>query len=88
MKKQYLNIHSLNFGLAGGVIGAVVAFLITILGIYGFSQMASFMTQTAWGSYGYSVSWVGSFIGLVIGFVYGFVMVWVGAMIYNKLNSS
>lgn len=83
-----MNIHPLNFGLAGGVVGAVAAFLTTIFGIYGLSKMASFMAQTVWGSYGYSISWVGAFIGLIIGFAYGFIPTWIGALLYNKFNSS
>ncbi len=72
-------------GLAGGIIGAVVTFSSTIVGIYGLSQAANFMASTLWANYGYSVTWGGAFIGLIIGFVYGFIPVWIGAMIYNWL---
>ena len=34
-----MDIHPLNFGLAGGTVGAVAAFLTTILGIYGFGRL-------------------------------------------------
>jgi hypothetical protein len=78
-------INALKLGLAGGVIGAIVTFLSTIVGIYGLSQAADSMANTMWANYGYSVTWGGAFIGLIIGFVYAFVLVWTVAMIYNWL---
>lgn len=84
-KNQYLKINSIKLGLAAGIIGAVLTFLTTITGIYGSSQAANFMALTFWGTFGYTVSWAGAFIGLVLGFIYAFVLVWIAAVIYNKL---
>jgi hypothetical protein len=84
---QYFKLHATKFGLAAGIIGAIVTFLTTILGIYGNSKAAETMMLTMWGSLGYSVSWLGAFIGIIIGFVYAFIIMWVAALIYNKLIS-
>ncbi len=78
-------LNALKLGLAGGIVGAIVVFCSTLLGVYGFSQAADSMANTMWANYGYSVTWGGAFIGLIIGFAYAFVLVWVVAMIYNRL---
>jgi len=87
MDEQYLKLNSLKFGLTAGIVGAIVTFITTLTGIFGLSDAASFMASTVWGNLGYSVTWAGAFIGLVIGFVYGFVIMWISALIYNKLVS-
>ena len=84
----YLKINPLKLGISGGIIGGLVAFLTTILGVLELSNTANFMAQTFWGVYGYSVTLPGAFIGLIIGFVYAFILLWLGALIYNKLISS
>jgi len=86
-KNQHLKIDALKLGLTAGIIGALITFLTTLCGIYGNSKAAETMVSTMWGSLGYSVSWLGAFIGLIIGFVYAFIIIWVAAIIYNKLIS-
>jgi len=80
-----LKLNATKFGLAFGIVGAIITFLTTITGIYGLSNAAETMASTFWSSLGYSVTWGGSIIGLILGFVYAFLIMWISALIYNKL---
>ena len=82
---DYLAIHPLVAGIAGGIIGAVGIFLTTINGVLGNSKVAAFFEDSIWKRYGYRVSWGGAFWGAVLGFVYGFLIWWVFSLIYNFL---
>ena len=86
-KNQYSKFNALKLGITTGIIGAILTFITTICGIYGNSKAAETMASTIWGTLGYSVSWLGAFIGLIIGFIYAFIIIWVTAIIYNKLIS-
>ena len=87
IKKQYLKLNSIKLGLSAGIIVAVLTFLSTLTGVYGSSKTANVLTSTFWGSLGYNVSLGGAFIGLIIGFVYAFILIYLTAIIYNKLIS-
>jgi len=82
-----LKINSAKFGIAGGILGALLSFFTTITGILGYSEAYQFLLASIWSSLGYSLSWTGAFIGAIIGFVYGFILMKIFALIYNKLIS-
>lgn len=82
-----LRLDSLKLAVAGGVLGAVVLFLstlMTLLNVPGFAPFTSILAEM-YGPYGYSVSMLGALIGAVWGFVEGFWQVGLVALVYNWL---
>lgn len=82
---NYLILNPLSAGIAGGVIGAVMIFLTTISGIFGFSKAAKRLEESVWKNLGYKVNWFGAIWGAVLGFVYGFLIWWIFSLIYNAV---
>jgi len=77
-----MRLNASAFGLAFGIIWAIVIFIVAIIGIWsdwcgGFLQMMSSIYV------GTSASWGGAFIGLIWGFVDGFIGAWLIALVYN-----
>lgn len=72
------------FGLAGGIVYAVLIFLMTMAGFllgYGLEYLAILAQLFPL----YSVSLVGSLIGIVYGFIMGFVVFYGLGYVYNQL---
>lgn len=83
-----MKLNSLKFALAGGIVAAAgyaLATLAALIGIPGFMPVAKLLEEF-YGSYGYSISWLGIIVGAVWGFAEGFV--WIGAfgLVYNWLS--
>ncbi len=78
----------LKFALTGGIYFALVVALTTlasILNIPGFPEFTSLIVSF-YGSWGYSVSWLGIFVGAFWGFVEGFIHLGFFAWLYNILT--
>jgi hypothetical protein len=83
-------LNTLKFALAGGIwLGLIFMFstVLSILNVPGFVPFSEFLNQF-YGSYGYSISWIGSIIGGILGFAEGFVQFGLISLIYNWLNKS
>ncbi len=75
------------FAIAGGVIGALCygwCTIATLIGVPGFAPF-TFLLLDGYGSYGYSISWIGALVGAFWGFVEGFLWLGLLALIYNRL---
>lgn len=82
-----LKLDSIKFGLSGGIIGAIIVFLTTINGFFGFSKAYLILQATIWTKFGYTLTLPGLLIGTILGFIYGLIICSVFALIYNKLIS-
>ena len=85
VKIKKASVNAMKFGLAGGILSAICVILATIAGIFGMFPMYNSLIVDVYGVFGYSISGVGIVLGAVYGFVDGFVLVWIFALIYNKL---
>ena len=79
------DLHAVKFGLAGGIVWAIVVMGLTIAGIYGYFLEFNALIISIYGFLGYAISVTGVLIGAVCGFVDGFIGFWLLAVIYNKL---
>jgi len=82
---KYSKINAVKFGLAAGILTAICIALTTIAGIYGHFLDYNAIILSIYGSFGYSLSYVGALIGLIYGFIDGFVIAWLFAVLYNIL---
>lgn len=79
---MYGKINPVKFGLASGVIWAVVLFVMTWISMY--SGWAMFWLSQWMDVYpGFALTMQGSFIGLVYGFIHGFVSFFLLGWLYN-----
>jgi|SRR3989344_7325496 len=78
-------IDSFKFGIAGGIMCAVFAALITLAGIYQMSPVWAVIMLGTYGALGYTLSWTGILIGAVYAFIDGFIALWIFAGLYNLL---
>jgi len=82
MKASKLN--AVKFGLAGGIIGAVTVFLITIFSGYFPAWYELF--KECYGMFGYSAdSILGIILGIAYSFIDGFGLTWIFALVYNSM---
>lgn len=82
-----MNLHTMSFAVAGGLIfGACFSLttILSIIGVPGFLPFANLLAE-GYGPYGYSVSWMGALVGAFWGFVEGFFWLGALALVYNKL---
>ncbi|MEN7981833.1 MAG: hypothetical protein ABFQ65_00095 [Nanoarchaeota archaeon] len=84
-KPKAMKFDAFRLGLAGGIISAICISLSTIAGMLGYFSTYNSMTTEIYGMFGYSTSWLGVFLGATYGFFDGFFMVWIFALIYNRL---
>ena len=82
-------LNAFKFGLAGGIITALCVFIITLTGVLweGYASHSTWMLSEVYGFLGYNLTFVGALLGAVYAFIDGFVLVWIFALIYNKLVS-
>ena len=84
-KIKYSRFNEVKFGLACGIIGAVLMIITTLAGIAGYFPFYGALMLDIYGIIGYSISWLGVLIGAVYGFIDGFIFAWLFAKIYNRL---
>ncbi len=84
-KPKAIKLNAFKFGLAGGIISAICISLCTIVSIFGYSDIQSSIMMDMYSIFGYSTSWLGVLLGGIYGFLDGFFMVWIFALIYNRL---
>ena len=88
MVKKYSKLSPLYFGLAGGLILALITFLTTLAGIYGLMggfPLYNALINDTYGGIGFSLTLTGVLLGPLYSFIDGFVIVFALAWIYNKL---
>ena len=81
------NIDALKFGLAAGMtigIFVTLATLLALANIQGFTGLCEII-EKFYGPWGYSISPLGILIGGAYGFGDGFIVVFIFALVYNKL---
>ena len=78
-----LKLNAVKFGIAGGIVTGICVLLITLFASY-FPGCSNLILE-AYGRFGYSLKGIGMLLGLVYGFIDGFIVVWLFALIYNKL---
>ena len=78
-----MRLNACAFGLAFGIIWALVIFFIAIIGIWS-DWCGDFLRMVSSIYIGTGASWGGAFIGLVWGFVDGFICFWLVALLYNS----
>jgi len=79
-------LNAKNFGLAGGILGAVIMFAATLISLvngYG----SEFLKLMASIYPGYGVNGIGVITGAIYGFIDGFICYYIFALIYNKLQN-
>lgn len=87
LKGMKNKLNAFKFALAGGIwLGAcyALATAFSILNVPGFTPFAELLNQF-YGSYGYSITWLGALVGALWGFAEGFVHIGIFALIYNWL---
>lgn len=69
-------------GLAGGVVGALLVFLLTLMSLYtGFGTMSLTMISDLY--LGYTITWSGALLGGIYGFIQTYVYFYLLAVFYN-----
>lgn len=82
-----MKLSALSFALAGGVYAAIVMALVTIasrIDVPGAHGITNGLVKM-FGSYGYSVTWLGLVMSIIIGFVIGFILIGFYAVLYNSM---
>lgn len=82
-KEKGARLNAVKFGIAGGIIWAALVLFVTALSGY-FPTWFSLFSE-CYGMLGYSASFLGAILGVIYGFIDGFILMWVFALIYNKL---
>ncbi len=77
-----MRLNSWAFGLAFGIIWAIVIFVLGVIGIWS-DWCDDFLRVMSSIYVGYKAGWGGAFIGLIWGFVDGFIGFWLIALVYN-----
>jgi len=72
-------------GLAGGILGSLWVFLLTLLS-FSTGYAAMYLTMVSDLYPGYSISLNGAFIGLIYGFLEGYIFLYLFAWLYNHLK--
>ncbi len=83
-----MRIDTFRLALTGGIYGAFlggVATILALLGMPGFPEFAGSMVKL-YGFYGYSVSWPGVISGAFWGFLELFFNLYIFGWIYNKVT--
>ena len=71
-------------GLAGGILGGLWVFLLTLLAMYtGYLTISLNIASELYPCF--SISWGGAFLGFLYGFIEGFIPLYLLAFIYKKL---
>ncbi len=81
----FAKLHPVRLGIAAGIISAICAVLITLFASY-FPICATFLLSI-YSNFGYSLSFIGAILGMIYIFIDTFILIWLFAIIYNKLLS-
>lgn len=84
-KSKAMKFDAVKLGLTAGILCAFCMAIVTVAGIFGYYQGHNSLMLEMYGTFGYSISWLGVLLGAIYGFLDGFVMGWLFAWIYNKL---
>ena len=79
----FLPIHKRALGVACGLVGGTVLFLVTAFALTILGGDPTGLQLLGEFFYGYDVSWPGAFIGFFWAFVTCFVFAWFGAFVHN-----
>lgn len=79
----FLPIHKRALGVACGLVGGSVLFLVTAFALTILGGDPTGLRLLSEFFYGYEVSWSGAFIGFFWAFVTCFVFAWFGAFVHN-----
>jgi|APSaa5957512622_1039677.scaffolds.fasta_scaffold58891_2 hypothetical protein len=82
---KYAKLNSIKFGIAAGILTAICVFITTLLGTAGYCIECTNLLTSIYGSFGYSISFLGAIAGAIYGFIDMFIGVAIFAWIYNKL---
>ncbi len=86
MEKKHFTLCACKFAMAGGIVGALCMFLMTLLAVYtGYGMYCARMMVNMFP--GYQITLVGSLVGALYGFLKVFFTLLIFAVIYNKLLS-
>ena len=80
-------LNALKFGLAGGFITVICVFvtgLVTIIGSGYIPSLTNFFTQI-YGVFGLQANVFAVILTSILSFIDGFIIIWLFAVIYNKL---
>jgi len=80
-----LEINSIKFGLAGGILIAICIALISSAGLYGYFPFNNMFIADIYSNFGYTLAWPNVVLGTVYGFINGFILTFIFAHIYNWL---
>ncbi len=83
-KKQKPLLDPIKFGLAGGILGGLIVFIMTLISAAnGYGRIFLALCVDIYP--GYTITYLGSLLGLVYGFIDGFVGLFVLIWLYNWL---
>lgn len=85
MRDMVVKLNPKALGISAGIIGGVVAFLMTLFAVATGYDTAAMLIYASFHP-GYSISIVGAFVGLVYSFVCWLVVGYVLALLYNKFD--
>jgi len=81
-----VKLDALKFGIAGGILGALIVALTTVAAMYGAFSMWGSLLGNIYRPFGYSLSPLGIFLGAIYGFIDCFVFFGLLALLYNWLT--
>jgi hypothetical protein len=90
MKKKITSpkLVAWKFALAAAIVVAAMVFLTTLMsvwGILGSFPMLTSLIADLYGSFGYSVTFIGAILGAIYSFIDSFIITFIFAWLYNKL---
>jgi hypothetical protein len=86
-KQKGAELNALKFGIAWGILSAIYVFLMTLVGMLspGYTSHFTWILMETYGLLGYSISLGGAFLGALYSFIDGFILLWLFALLYNRL---
>jgi len=85
MAKKFAKLSAVRFGVACGVIAAIIVALTTIAGIFGAVPNWIRLLTDCYGFVGYNTSAIGVILGAIYAFIDGFIIAGVFALLYNRM---
>lgn len=85
MAKKFARLSAVRFGVACGILAAIVVALTTIAGLFGAAQAWTQLLLQCYGFIGYSISLYGIILGAIYAFIDGFILAGIFALLYNRM---
>jgi len=82
---KYAKLNAVRFGVACGIISAIIVALTTLAGIFGAVPTWTQLLTECYGIFGYSVSFIGLILGAFYAFIDGFIVAGVLILLYNRM---